>query len=266
MNDASFGRYNYDAGYRAMYQQPQAQIQPQYVGGFGYNTNPYQSNMYMNPPYGLGSMPQGMYNPYYGNPAFGMYNSIPNPALQGGYQQPQYQQYESAPQQKYISPFKFATGEYLPIKGYEEKIEQLQLEFWMKEQEYIATHQQNTYYNNGFNYYGAPYFSSYQSYNPVYIEAQHVVQEMQDAARKARRDLNLTLIKLARRFSGEPYDEKEIEEAYDRREERVNAAPSSREMAQAMFEQRMAHCVPFDNSQVYRDYYSAVSECINIIY
>ena len=172
IQNASFGKYDYDPGMRMMSQQPISI----YPGGYGYNPNPYI------PPIGLGSYPYNNYG-YQG----ASYGSIMNPALM--YQQQQYQQPQEV--KYFVSPVNFSGSEYLPPMNYEEMIEELKLEYWMKEQDQAvksSVQLQNAGYNlyGGYNnYYGVPFYNPYQ-YNSINSEISQKITEIQNEAKENR--------------------------------------------------------------------------------
>lgn len=242
IQNASFGKYDYDPGMRMVSQQPMSI----YPGGYGYNPNPYI------PPIGLGSYPYNNYG-YQGTP----YNNMMNPALmyQQQYQQPQEIKY-------FISPVNFSGSDYLPPMNYEEMIDELKLEYWMKEQDQTAKNsvnlQNSGYYNpyGGYNYYGVPYYNPYQ-YNSINSEISQKITDIQNEARENRINFNLNLAQLAHNISGDTYDYVELEERY--RGKQISAPGCSLSFAELVQFNRFENLVPFDNSQMYRDHDMAVS-------
>ena len=244
IQNASFGAYSYDPAMRMMSQPVSI-----YPGGYGYTGfqgptyNPNVVNPYfMNPPVGLGS------NPYYGgyNPAF---------AYQQQYQQPQEIKY-------FIQPVNF-SGDYLPSLEYEKEIEQLQMDFWMREQEEAAKTEATSGYNPYScynNYYGVPFYNPYQ-YNNISQEAQQKIREIQDRARDARVQLNFQLSQLAHNLAGEQYNKDELYERFTGKE--VSAPGGGMTIADIYQANRFANLVPFDNSQMYRDHDLAASRAYN---
>lgn len=236
--NADFGRYNYDVGYRNMINQQQQQFQyPQY------NNYPQQFGYYYQqyPMYGYNNM-YGNYYPYNG------YQQI--------YQQPQYQQYEQ-PSTIHIPPLNF-SGEYMPNANYEEELERLKTEFWMKEQEESVSSSCSGYGYNYNNYYGVPYFNN----SSCSSEASMIVEKMKEEARENRRQFNIHISTLAHNYVGDNYDPKTIEEIYTGK---TIENPYAMTYFEYYDQQRFSNMVPFDNSQMYRDFHASVSKEFNDI-
>ena len=250
VQNASFGKYDYDPGSRLMSQPVSI-----YPGGYGYNPG-YN---YMNPNIGIGSNPYQ----YTGYP----YYNMSNPAL--SYQQTQYQQPQEI--QYYISPVNFSGSEYLPSMNFEEEIEKLKMEYWTREQEQSAkdsVDRQNSGYYSPFgnytNYYGVPYYNPYQ-YNSLNSEISQKINEMQDEAKQNRIDLNMQLARLAHNYIGDDYSDDQLQERYTGKQ--VISPPGSvfATPAEIYTFNRFQNMVPFDNSQFYRDHDMAVSRAYHSV-
>lgn len=232
------GSYSYDPSMR----QPVMNILP---GWQGYSTSYNNNGYYPQAPLigqavGLGANPY-MYNPYQANPALAMY----------------YQQQQQVPQtnQIYIPPYNI-NGEYLPLAGYDEKIEELKKQYWLKEQETAVKNSSNTNYNQfGYNYYGNLYYQ-YNYNNSLRYEVNNIVNQMQEEAREARRQFNIRLSKLAHNYIGAEYDESKIEELYTGKTIENPYGDTPMELFQ---QNRFANLVPFDNSSYYQAYQAQVS-------
>lgn len=245
---ASFGKWDYDPNYRSqvmMNQQPcyQQPIMQQFPGGYGYNTNPNPGQGFMNPPViGLGS------NPYYNQ-------------QQTPYQQ-MLQQQQALPSTVVI-PALNRNGQYLPPLDIEERIDQLEIDIWKSQEEQTAKQNvdrmmngggyQYPYMNNGFNYYGTPYYNPY-SYNHVDSQFQTEISKIQDQAREARIEFDTRISKLAHKFAGDNITDAEIEERYHGK---VVPVPESMKalLPDIAEQQRLDRLVPFDNSDFYRKQY-----------
>lgn len=228
---ASFGKYNYDPSERSM------------VSIGGYNYYPQQQVGIGYPSYNFG------------------YNS----AYQYGYAN--YNQYYQQPQQisYHIEPLNFGGSEYLPPIDYEEKIEKLKMHYWMKEQE-LAQNTNNSCgpYGYSSNYYGTPYFYSYNNYNSALnAEIRSEIEKMKEDARNARFNLNLQLSKLAHNICGDEYDEDALVERF--KGKTIVAEYSAPVMRQIYQSNRFANLTPFDNSQMYREHSLNVSREYNSI-
>ena len=127
-NMASFGKYDYDPGTRNIMTAPVP------MGGYGGTFNPYQQPQMMG---GIGAPPIGYYSGYsmYGNPqpTYGQFRP-------GGfgpyYQQPQ-QQMPQQPTTIHIPGVNF-SGEFMPPADYQERISQIQMEYFQRQQEIEA--------------------------------------------------------------------------------------------------------------------------------
>lgn len=241
IENASFGKYDYDPNSRLMSQPVSI-----YPGGYGYN----QNYMYQQP-VGIGT------NPYQYNQQF-----CANPAL--AYQQ-QIQQQEL---QYYIQPLSFGS-EFLPSEGFEDEIEKMKMELWTKEQDNIAKNYVNSQgmynpFNNGYmNYYGVPYFNPYQ-YNSFNSEMSQRITEMQNEARENRFNLNMHLSRLAHNYSGDVYNDELLQERY--RGKCVEVPNSFMGTIAEIYDyNRFQNMVPFDNTQMYIDHDLSVSRSYNAV-
>ena len=251
IENASFGKYNYDPGNRLMNSVQSPFITP---GGYGYN----QMNGMMGG-IGMPMMPQMNYqNNQYG---FGC-----NPAI--AYQQQQQmmymqqQQYQQSEVRVFVPPINF-SNDYLPPIGFEDQIEKLKLEYWQKEQEQIGKEQANRQQVmnpfGGFqNYYGVPFYNPYQ-YSAINNEIANQIEEMKREARENRISLNMKLSKLAHAYLNDGVDSRTIEEMYTGKEISVPVTPSTITPQDIYQEIRLRNLVPFDNSNIYREMSMAVT-------
>ena len=247
---ASFGKYDYEPGMRAMNQQII------YPGGDGVSTNP--------PQFGLGS--PFRYSPY-GNvmPTYGVYQ--PNPVFQN----PQFQQYQQPQVQNtptvYHIPGVSQNGEYLPPADIQDRLDQLEKDYWIKMQEHQAQQavdRKNSIYGyngyNGYNYYGVPYYNPYQ-YNSLNAEINKEVDQIKSEARDARLKFDLNLANLAHNISGHNVDREALRERYLGKDIEIPVTSWNPQMYQEQM--RLDRMVPFDNSQFYRDQWDKVSKEFN---
>lgn len=250
-NMASFGKYDYDPGARAMSQQ-----QIIYPGGYGFGN-------FMNPPqYGVGGT--ALQYSQFGNPmpTYGFYQ--PNPVLQGSYfQQPQVQQQPTV----YHIPGISQNGEYLPPLDYQEKLDRLEKEYWIKLQEQEAKQsvdRKNSVYGyggyNGYNYYGVPFYNPYQ-YNSLNSELNKEIEDIKQEARESRKEFDMRLSRLAHNICGHIIDDAALEERYQGKDIEIPVTTWNPQMYQEQM--ILDRLVPFDNSQFYRDQWAKVSEEFN---
>ena len=251
IENASFGKYDYDPGNRMMNNQP-ITITP---GGYGYN-NPVMGGIGM-PMMSQMNYQMNNYNYGYGNPAL-------------AYQQQQQMMYMQQQQQStevrmFIPPINFSS-DYLPSAGFEEEIERMKLEYWAKEQEAIGRESVDRQMMNpygGFqNYYGVPFYNPYQ-YNAINNEIANRAEQMKREARENRISLNMKLSKLAHSYLKDGVDDKAIEEMYTGKEVVVPVTPSTVTIHDIYLENKLRNLVPFNNAPIYNEMDLAVSRSFN---
>lgn len=247
---ASFGKYDYDPATRMMQQQV---INP---GGYGFSAN--------SPPMsGLGSP---MRYDQYGNP-MPTYNqfrtTFQNPALS---MIPTYQQPMEDRPTTLVVPGINENGEYLPPIGIEDKISELQLEYWQKFQEQqaeetVKRRNTNLYGGYGFNYYGTPYYNPYQ-YNSLNSEVNREIEKIKEEARNARLDLNVKLSQLAHNYVHEYIDEEKSRERY---QGRIIELPQQSNFTVREYQEmtRIDNMVEVNNAAWYQQQYAAASKAMN---
>jgi hypothetical protein len=236
--------------------------------------------------YGLGGnvyqqqygYPQQQYyqNPYMAQPnMYGQQQAWGNPALQGGYvNQNQQQQYS----QIYIPPMNLSGNDYLLPADFENIAQDMLMQYYQERAEYegkqIADrakakreHRYNPYQYNGYgyNYYGSPlYGSPYQTFHSKVFDQ---LNEIKDAAKKARVDLSINLSKLAHKTIGDNISDKDIETMYNGKYidvENTVYACSEQDAFQARF--TSDRFVPIDpGATPYRQYYDNTKEKIQSI-
>ena len=253
IDNAAFGKYTYD---------PMSRMQQTMVslpGWQGYSTSPNPNGFYGQPQQPMGYIGQAMYGNNYGlgmNPYMNQFygqNPYINPSFQQQPQQPQQPQYIQ------IAPLNY-RGEYLPPIDYEKKLDTLTTEYWVKEQEQ-AVEQQSRYSNYGFGYYGN---MMYNFYNPLRMEANNIVNQLQQEARENRIQFNLNLGRLAFNlaYGKGNYDESVLEETY---RGKTIENPMGVSVSQLYEQNRFANCVPFDNSSYYQAFHAQVTAQHNAI-
>ena len=222
--NAGFGQYDYDPGARAMRFDSFSQ--------------------YMNPPSsGIGMPPVGM-----GNPLL---------------QQSQFQQQDPQSLRSFIKPCNY-SGEYLPLPDYEDQIQKKILYYMDRYDEQEVSQQQgfaSNYYGMS-NYYGTPYFSAYNNYNPVTTQIMKEVEEMKNEARENRIEFNKLLSRTAHKFSKEDANAIPEQEIDDRYRGKYVETPGFVGMTtvdlshQAM----LSRLQPCSNAESYRAHNQAVSD------
>lgn len=242
INNAGFGQYFYDPQYRGAQQQQQYQFAP-----YGYQ----QQQPMMN--YNTGSDGGNE------NPAFAFLAQHPE-------MNQQVMQRTRGPEKVFIPPVNFGGSEYLPTTGFEEKIEELKMEYWKREQEMEV---QNSFRNPSFgygynpymgytNYYGVPYFNQNPYvYSPLYSEINQKIEEMKQEARENRIRLNLHLSKLCHNWLKDDYNEESLRERFTGK---YVDLPIGETYEDYYNQARFENLVPFDNSQMYRDLDKQVSD------
>lgn len=250
IQNAGFGSYDYDPGIRASMAQQPVSIFP---GGYGYTSSPIQPNpafnMYMNPPNDGSGM---FYNPWL--------------LYQQQYQQQMMfqQQMQQMMQQEvktYIQPVSF-SGEYLPSIDWEEKTQQLMMNYWLKEQDAMgeqAAKSNGTYNPFGTNYYGLPYFGSYNYNYALNMEMSQKIEELKNEAKENRINLSMRLSKLVHNYMKDNCTDQEINDMYHGKIVDNPNQSSGITYGDLMMQQRFSQLEPFDNSQVYQEYSSNVS-------
>jgi len=259
---AAFGAYAYDPGMRQQLMTP---------GGYGYGVSPNFMNpptqfggiVYQPPMYGIGAPPSP-----YGNiqPSYNIYRpNMPNPAMQMGMVQPQYQQ---VPTQYHI-PGVNMGGEYMPPADFEQRLSELEMAYYSKVinqqaiDEVNMSMNQSVYgygYNGGFNYYGMPFYNQYQ-YSSADLELRRAVEAIQQEARDNRMAFNMQMSRLAHNFSGHQITDEQIRERYEGRTIDIPEQSGIVITPQDYWEiGRFYNLEPFDNSQMYRDHFNRVRE------
>ena len=150
----------------------------------------------------------GSYNPY------GSYGSY-NPALQfnNGYAgfQPRIQD-----QTVHVPGLNFGS-DVLLLPDAQEICEQMQLDMMVEQEEAIAKRNQRFqgyFNNNGFNYYGMPYYSSYQDVS-VTRKYTDKINQMRQEARDRRTQFNKNLSRMVHNYLGDNISEEDIDRIYD---------------------------------------------------
>lgn len=253
---ATFGTYDYDPGARMMNMQP---YQSPYT--------PY-ANM---PSYGLGSPYRytpngnlaptyGVYQPGYNTQFFNQYN---NPYYNNPYQQYRQPQVPTS----YTIPGINMSGEYLYPLDVEQRIDNIQKDYFMKMQQDQAIRDvdnKTSVYgysgNYGYNYYGVPYYNPWQ-YNSVSTELSREVDQLQAEARENRLNFNLKISKLAHNIVGGNADEELLRERYVGKTVPIpqHYIPTT-DFEEMRRQNSLKNAEPFDNSAFYRQQFAQVSE------
>lgn len=242
IQNAGFGQYDYDPAMRAAMNQPVSI----YPGGYGYNTQANPAFQFM-----MNQPQQGM---MFGNPWI---------QQQLAQQQAQMQAQMGQEVQKFIPGLNF-SGEYLPSADLEERIEQLKMHYWTKEQEEvgISTAKGNNTYSpfaNYFNYYGSPYYNPYSYNYGLMSEMNQKIEELKQEARDNRLSLSMHLSKLCHNYENDNCPDSEIHDMYYGKTVTVGANVGLT-YGDIYAQQRFQGLVPFDNAQAYREFDAAVSK------
>ena len=248
----------------------------------GFNINPNYSNpAFARTTYGNPFLfnSEG-YNPYpnYFNPAQGFVSPYQQPMMQygnpyqnqfysGGYSanpafqfmnQPYFQQQQQ--QDMYIAPVNLSGNDYLPMKGFEEEIQNMMTKVIDDQMEADARNiaerskaygQYNPYVGMN-NYYCMPVYA--QRYSSYTQDVYNKIREMKDQARKARIDFSINLSKMVHNYLNDGVDDETIERMYTG--ERIDAQSDpyiSDYYRQLSFQKRMQNLVEYDPAAKYRE-------------
>lgn len=254
---ASFGKYDYEPGARQQTYYP-AQLMP--PGGYSYGYT-YGGGIGAPPPY-YGYSQYG--NP---NPTYGQYmGQSANPVFNN----PQYAQ-----QQAYNPPKTFTIegirpfGEYMPPLDWQEQVDQLEMQYCndrinqeaKQEVDRIANPFGYNYgygFYNGYNYYGTPYYNPYQ-YNSINAEYQRKLDEIKEKARENSMAFTMQIARLAHNFIGYNISDDALRERFTGKVVEIPEAfrpPQNYEE----YVRQTAKEVPFDNSHIYREYFSRLKK------
>ena len=212
---------------------------------------------------------QPQYGGYIGNPAFqtgyGFGGYAPNPVFGGGYGYSpggfnnyygnRWMQQPSMPKDQvvHVPGFNFSNSGLMLSADAEEICDQLQLDMMMEQEEAAVKRNQRFqgyFNNNGYNYYGMPYYNSYQdmSITRKYIDK---INEIKKEATKRRNDFNKNLLKMAYHYQGAEIDEETLNSICDGYDYVI---PANTIQMQAECS-RFKNMVPISNQQVYAQQY-----------
>ncbi len=99
----------------------------------------------------------------------------------------------------------------------QEICEQMQLDMMVEQEEAIAKRNQRFqgyFNNNGYNYYGMPYYSSYQDVS-VTKKYTDKINEMRQEARKRRTEFNKNLSRMVHNYLGDEISEEQLDMIYE---------------------------------------------------
>ena len=207
------------------------------------------------------------YGGYVGNPVFQTgYNSFgnPNPAFGGySYGSGQFnsyfgnrwmqQQSEPKDQVVHVPGFNFSNSGLMLTSDAEEICDQLQLDMMMEQEEAIVKRNQRFqgyFNNNGYNYYGMPWYNSYQdtSITRKYIDKINAIKK---EATERRNNFNKNLLKMAYHYLGAEIDEESLNDICDGYDYVI---PANTIQMQAECS-RFKNMIPVSNQQVYAKQY-----------
>ena len=170
--------------------------------------------------------PTGGYGGYVGNPVFqtGPGYGTYQPQWNGfGYQPLQFNnnmyagfQPRIQDQTVHVPGLNFGSDVLLSPDA-QEQCEQMQIDMMIEQEEAIAKRNQRFqgyFNNNGYNYYGMPYYSSYQD---VAVTRKYTdkINQMRQEARQRRTDFNKRMSKMAHNYLGDNIDDDQIDMIYD---------------------------------------------------
>lgn len=239
---ASFGKYDYNSGSRNLFPQPMFNQQT--------NQNFQRQTIGIGAPYFNNNQFNQYYNGYGNFSPYG--NVMPNRQMfnQQFYQPPQ-------PTTYHIPGFNPSGSEFLPETGWEDQLNDLQMEYWIAKQEVDVANemkmQQSVYGGNqwGFNYYGMPYYNPYM-YNSLDSEFSQKINKIKDKARESRVQLNMQLLKLSHNILGDEVSDEEIEKrckGFD-----IPIPPTTFQDNQNYYQQvRLSNMVEVSNAKFYSD-------------
>lgn len=198
------------------------------------------------------------FQPYYGG-MYGMYNQQPqfNNNWYAGYQ-PRIQD-----QTVHVPGLNFGSDVLLSPDA-QEICEQMQLDMMIEQEEAIAKRNQRFqgyFNNNGYNYYGMPYYSSYQD---VAVTRKYTdkINQMRQEAREKRTNFNKQLSKMVHNYLGDDVTDEQIDMIYDGYDYTIPANTIRAESESSRF----ARMVPVSNQHLYaqkfqdiENFYKAVS-------
>ena len=147
---------------------------------------------------------------YYQNPAFNGYNGYYQGQFNGWYQPPVQQPQD---QTVHVPGLSFSNSGLMLTADAQEVCEQLQLDMMVEQEEAIVKRNQRFqgyFNNNGYNYYGMPFYNSYQdtAVTRKYIDK---INELKQEAMDRRKNFNKNLLKMAYNYLGTEVDDNDID-------------------------------------------------------
>lgn len=239
-------------------------------GAYGYNQGP--QNGFMNPYTGPAYTPQpNLQTPNFqgfaGNPALAM---LQQNNMNGGGglgfqpfgwnpyapQQPQYQD-----KVVHVPGLNFGSDVMFP-SDIEERVEKLQLDMMVEQEEADLKRQKNFqgYFNanyGAYNYYGIPYYANTMDQS-VQNKYRQILMDMRQEAIQRRTNFNKHLSKLVHNFLGDGVTDEDIDRVYDGYTYTIPAAQFEEDAKQKELERFK----PVSNRQMYIDHHNEVHKAI----
>lgn len=218
---------------------------------------------------------QPMFGGYVGNPVFNTGNSFfgnrpPTPVFnQGfgypnqfnsfypGFQQPRYQD-----QVVHVPGLNFGS-DILLTPDAQEVCEQLQIDMMIEQEEAIAKRNQRFqgyFNNNGLNYYGMPYYNSYQDIS-VTRKYTDKINAMRQEAKERRTTFNKNLSKMVHNYLGLEISDEQVDAIYDGYDYTI---PANAVKIQVDCN-RFSRMVPVSNQHIYANRYNEIKQFYDVI-
>lgn len=160
----------------------------------------------------------------------------------------------------FVKPCNY-SGEYLPPIGWEDKVSKMITDYIEKyDEQEMQTSQSGYNYYGMSNYYGTPYYSPYNNYNPITTQLTKEMEEMKNEARENRIEFNKMLSRTAHKFSKE--DEIPEQELDDRYRGKYIDTPGFVGMSyeDLAHQDMLARLQPTSNAEMYAAHQQAVSD------
>ena len=218
---------------------------------------------------------QPMYGGYVGNPVFAMGNNFfgnsPMPMFNQGFygyqnqfnnsfpwmQQPRYQD-----QTVHVPGLNFGSDILLTPED-QEKCEQLQLDMMIEQEEAAAKRNerfQGYFNNNGYNYYGMPYYNAFPDVT-VTRKYTEIINQMRQEAKDRRTEFNKNLSRMVHNYLGLDVSGEQLDAIYNGYDYTI---PANDIQMQAECS-RFSRMVPVSNQHIYANRYNDIKQFYDTI-